>query len=1069
MWKFFVKSPRFSMVLLLALTLLGIFSIIDIDKESNPEVNIPFVIVSTPFPGANAVDVERFVTAKLEDSIIGLEDVKKVTSTSSLGFSSIAVEYEIGTDIDKRIRDLENAVEIQKFQLPTEAGDTRVAQVNFNDSPIKVFSISGPYDVRQLRILADELANRLERVSGLSEARVSGGQDRLIEVRLNEESLRLYGLNFQQIINSVSQASSNVPIGEIEKNDQRYSLRFDGVISDFDQIARILVRGGNSPVFLGDVASVEDTFEDVKVKSYFGIGENIESAVSIGIFKKSGGNILRVVDGADAVIEKAREDLLPEGIVIDVIDDTAEYIRTDLTNLAVSGLQTTLIVVILILLLLGWREALLAGLSIPLTFLITFIFLNSFGYTLNFLSLFSLILSLGILVDAAIVMTEAVYENKQLGLKPTESALKAIDQFQTPLIAGTLTTVFAFFPMLLTSGIIGEFIKSIPVTVSMVLFSALFIALAMIPTLFVILFTERKSGNLIKFGRVITRVLAILLIITAQNISLYLFGLVVGLLSFVSIKKMARLRSNALKVVARVETAFFGFTKGRDVVMNRLWTWYRNLLIRFVANKKLQRMLALFLSVAFVASLSLPVIGLLKIDMFPATDMERVYVDLKLPAGTTLTETEEVMFRFKNYFSGRSEIDSYLVTIGGGSSIGGGQSLNLGSFTLNLVEGKRPDSRDLLEIYDRDLKNIYPNGKLIVQQLGSGPEQGAPVAISIYGDDLNVLDDLANRVLLVVDGLESTRNVQNSVEDVSGEIVFVPKENILGFYGVQAVQIALLARTAVFGQEVMTLQSSEDDIPVVLKYNSDLGMSLDRLRSLVISTQQGNVPISTLVDIKFLPSRSAIAREDGNRVVTITAGIRTGYAIQDVFAEIEQEVSKISLPEGYTIRVGGQNEDTDQSFADLGRAMIIGIFLIAALLVWQFNSFRQPLYVISSIPLALIGVLPGLTLIGQPLSFPGMIGVVALAGIVVNNGIILVDTINENRVQGMDKMNAVIEGCVSRLRPILLTTITTVAGLLPLVITQPSWAPLGFAIIFGLMFSTILTLLVVPLLYNRFE
>lgn len=1070
MWKFFVKSPKFTLLLVGALTLLGVFSIFDINKESNPDVEIPFVIVSTAFPGANALDVERFVTEKIEDGVLGIEDVRKVTSSSGMGFSSVAIEFEIGTDIDKRIRDIENAISLRRLEFPTDASDSIVRQVDFADRPIKVFALSGPYDANQLRYFGDELASRLDRVAGLNEVRVEGGQERQVQVLVNNEDLLRYGLSFAQVTNAISTASSNIPIGEIERNNRLYSLRFEATLDDLEELSRVMIRGGNSPVSLRDIAIIRDTYADPRSKSFFGDGDNLYSAVSLSLFKTSAGDVLTVVDEADRVIEEAFDDLLPENLVIEVTDDMAEYIRTDLMNLALSGLQTTLIVILLIFLLLGWRESLLAGISIPLTFLITFIALNNLGYTLNFLSLFSLILALGILVDAAIVMTEAIYENKQKGMSPEEAAFQAIDTFKSPLISGTLTTVFAFLPMMLTSGIIGEFIKSIPVTVSLVLFSALFVALAVIPTLFVILLNRKSKGR--KFNIWYFRLFLLFTLFLANNIIIYLIIVAIILMTYLPDSLILAVRRKFNLISRRLQAGFDNFVRKRDYVVSLVRERYRRSLeshLRFVG---LRRKLFILLVLGFFGSLALPGFGILKVDMFPAVDMERVYVDIRLPAGDTLEVTENYAVIAESFFAEQDDIESYLMNIGAGSSVSGGSGSNIGSFTLNLRDGNRRDSRELLEIYDRELSELLPGANIIVQQLGSGPEQGAPIAIQIKGQDLDELDRLSSEVLARVRDLEFTRSVQNLVEESPGEIVFSVDRSVLALYGVQPSQLALLARSAVFGQDITTIRIDGDDIDVIVRYdiaeNSESDISLERLSSLTVQTSRGNIPLGSLVEVSFAPNRLTINREDGERVVTITSDITSSIAIQDAFARIQDELSNVTIPEGYALSVGGQNEDTDQSFADLGRAMIIGIFMIAGLLVLQFNSFRQPLIVISSIPLSLIGVLTGLTIIGQPLSFPGMIGVVALAGIVVNNGIILVDRINEARGSGLLMEEAILEAGVSRLRPIILTTITTIAGLLPLVLTQPSWAPLGFAIIFGLLFSTILTLLVVPLLYFIF-
>lgn len=1082
MWSFFVKSSKFTVVLVLALTLLGTYSMLTIPKESNPEVNIPFATVSTAFPGANAVDVEQFVTNELEDALLGLEDVKEITSSSSLGFSSIAVEFVIGTDIDKRLQDMQEAVNRKIGELPSDAGDPLVQRVSFDDTPIKSYAISGPYTEDQLKNFAEELQSRMERIPGLTEAQVTGGRDRDVRLFVSNARLSEYGVSFDQVVNALRQANSNIPVGTIERDDERYSVRFDGTIDNFSDLDGVIIAASPNLVYLSDVARLVDGKTELESASYLGTKEGLNPAITISIYKQAGGNILDVVDGADKVIDDAYGDFLPENVVVESVDDTAEYIRTDLVNLSSSGLQTTLIVILLILVMLGWRESLLAGISIPLTFLITFIALQAVGYTINFLSLFSLILALGILVDAAIVMTEGIYDFRQQGYAPKESALKAIQQFKAPLISGTVTTVFAFLPMMLTSGIIGEFIKSIPVTVSIVLFASLFVALAVIPTFFVMLLEHqekpKKKDSFVNWVYRAIVVVAFGLAATSKQVVPFLIGVIILILALMYQAKIKVVISRIEKVVkdkiAKLSVKWKKVEVKRDAFVSRTRNAYAKSIQSFIDSKKKQNKLFATLVVAFILAVSLPAVGILKVDMFPATDDDRVYVDITMPSGTSFEETALKAENMRTYFDERDEIDSYLMSIGSGSSVTGGQGVNRASFVLNLVEKGRPSSLKLVDQYIEDLSDAALPGEVVIQQLGSGPGEGAPVEVTVRGEDLETLDLISADVKAILEGVEGTKDVRTSVPDAPGEIVYSVKRDILGSYGITPMQVASTLRNAVYGTEATTIRVEGDDLDIYVQYDlatdpdAPKDISLEAIDSILIQTNKGNLPLSTFVETSYGLNRTRIEHNDGDRVARVTANVKNGYLAQDVFIALGEELPKLTVPAGYEVSAGGQNEDTDQSFADLGRAMIIGIFLIAALLIWQFSSYRQPLFVISSIPLALIGVLPGLAIIQQPLSFPGMIGVVALAGIVVNNGIILVDRINENRRDGKDKDEAITESCESRLRPILLTTITTVAGLLPLVLTQPSWAPLGYAIIFGLMFSTVLTLYVVPLLYHRF-
>lgn len=1041
MWSFFVRHRQFTTVIALAIALIGVVSTIQIPKESNPEISIPIIVVSTPFPGANAVDVESFVTDKVEDAVLGLEDIDEVTSSSSLGISSVVVSFNIGVDAGEKRDAVQEAVDTIQRDLPTDAEDPIVASVSFDDRPIKVYALGGPYPLEQINEFAEEIQDELERIPGVANADIIGGADREVRVLVDPRRLDQFDLSLSQVTAAISRANSNIPVGTIETAEQEYSVRFEGRITHPDQLAGLPIAARNgATITVGDVSQIIDGYTRRTSSSKLSTDRTTATpSVSMNLVKSDEGNILDVVDAADAVFARAAETYLPSDVSVEVVDDDAQFIRDDLRNLSLSGLQTTLIVIVLILVFLGWRESLLAGITIPLTFLITFAVLQFIGFTLNFLTLFSLILSLGILVDGSIVMTEGLHANVEKGLSPLQAALQTIKEFKAPLISGTLTTVFAFVPMLLSSGLIGEFIKSIPVTVSIVLFASLFVALALIPTFGSRLLTKRTTPP----------------------------------------KRFVRLRAFVTRTwqTMRLRSQLAAFRRKRELTVDRMRSWYVSSLSGYMNSIKSRKRLMRSLIVGLVLSISLPVVGVLQVDMFPATDLDRLYIDVALPTGTPLATTEASMAVVEEAILADERVESYLISSGTGSPLRGGSGSHFGSAVLNLVDLKdRIDSRDMLQEIEADLAPQLPLATVEVSQLSSGPDTAFPVEVLISGPELEELEALATQFEQMVTTIPGARNVKTSIDETAGEFVFEVNRDAIARYGLSTFDVASELRTAVFGATTTTIKTTEDDLDVIVKYRLTEDdaqgtvnrVTINQLTAITIQTASGDIPLSSFLNTRLAQSRASISHEGGDRVVRVTSATTKNTPASLIFQEIREQMRDMEIPDGYEVSLGGQDESTQESFTDLYKAMIIGIFLIGALLVLQFKSYRQPLFVLASIPLSLIGVLPGLALIGVPLSFPGMIGIVALAGIVVNNGIILVDRINENRRRGLEKDDAVREAASTRLRPIILTTITTVAGLLPLVLTQPSWAPLGFAIIFGLMFSTILTLYVVPLLYQKY-
>jgi multidrug efflux pump subunit AcrB len=1015
-WTFFLENWQFSYVIIMATLIMGISAAITLPKESDPDVEIPIVVVTTAFPGASAEDVEEFVTDPIEDKLLSIEDVDDITSTSSQGISSIVVNFDVDTDVDEAFDRVNERVDLAKVDLAENAEDPFVQKVSFDDVPVLVVSLAGPFSVPELNTYAEEVAEELERVAGVSEVEVTGGQDREVIVNVDKAALDKFQLSLSQVTSAIQTANSTTPIGTVKASGENFAIRLDGGLEDAREIETLPITSiAGAPVLVRDVAEVVDTFSSKTSISRLSIdGQETQASVSLSVFKISGGNVITTVDEVWMQIETLKQNQLPEEVTFVTVEDNAEVIREDLADLSVNGSQTVLIVFLLLMLFLGWREAMLAGIGIPLTFLITFGVLQQLGYSLNFLTLFSLILSLGIIVDAAIVMTEGIHQQREKGLPAKEAAAQAIHEFSVPLIAGTLTTIFAFLPMMMTSGIIGKYIESIPVTVTIVLLASLFVALAIIPTI---------ASRWLKKPQ-------------AQ-------------------KPPSRLKR---RVAAGVE-----------------WVkeTYAHILDIFLTSKKKRRRLVGGLIGLFFVALSLPVIGVVKVEMFTDEDMTSIYFNVDESYGTPLEITDASLGDLEALLMNDERIESFLIQVGSGSE----SDSNSATITANLADERSDTSGEIVAEYTQTLNELGLI-QVTVNQLASGPGDPSPVEVRVTGPDLTGVQELSAEVRAFLETLSTTQNVDDSIEDTNGEFVLTIDRAKASAYGTSSTEIARTLRNAVYGSTATTLQSGQDDVDVVVKYDLDPindaydqneELSVSAIEGITLTTRTGEIPLSSLVTVGFAGSQASIDHLDGDRVVYVTSDTAQEVSASEVFTSLAEELRGWDLEPGYDIILGGEQEDIQRSFTDMLIAMMLGLVLIAALLIWQFGSFKQPFYVLVTVPLALIGVLPGLGLVGQPLSFPGLIGIVALTGIVVNNAIILIDRININREAGMMKREAVREAAQSRLQPILLTTLTTVTGLTPLAISSATWGPLGYSIIFGLSFSTVLTLLVVPLLYLRFE
>jgi HAE1 family hydrophobic/amphiphilic exporter-1 len=619
-----------------------------------------------------------------------------------------------------------------------------------------------------------------------------------------------------------------------------------------------------------------------------------------------------------------------------------------------------------------------------------------------------------------VVITEGMFQKRLSGMSGKEAAVETVKEFQSPLIAGTLTTVFVFAPMLLVSGIVGEFIKSIPITVSAVLLSALFVALVIITTVatrFLGGLSEKKKTGLLGFGN----------------------------------------------------------------FLDRTAVWYQENLSKITAHKFLSYGFLIFITGLFFIAVSFPFIGVVSINMFPMPDSDTIFIDLKAKAGTPFDDTNELVKPVEKALCGDPDVDSFLTTVGQSSSAGSidlaqaGES-NKASVVATLSDDRNSSSDEVVDYY-RELFKNYDGAEISVSQLSAGPGEGAPVRINLKGDDLEELEQTAVFLSGVLSSIEGTENVDSGVQLTTGEFVIDINKVVAKQYGLTAVDVADYIRTTISGKEASSIKVLEDEIEVKIYsadyYNSNnigiaLPIDVSEIKEMSIQTPKGAVSLGTFIDISLEPGRSIIERLDNERNIAITSAVASGYNSQEIISAFQEKLKEVELPKGVDVSYGGEIENIQESFTDLGQAMLIGVFMIFILMVVQLKSYRQSFFIIVTVPLAVTGVFFGLALAGKPLSFPSFIGIVALSGIVVNNAIILIDTINKRRENGEENGKAVVLGASSRFRPVILTTVTTVFGLLPLVFASPEWSPVAYSIIVGLLFSTVLTLVVVPILCYRF-
>ncbi len=1012
---YFIKNYRVTFLLIFGLILLGMGAVLTLPRESTPEVEIPFAAVVAPWPGASSRDVEKLVTKPIEDELVNLEGVKEITSSSGLGLSTVSVEFYAEEDLDEAIRRLRESVD-NVTGLPEQAEDVQVVEVNFSDQPIVTVSLGGIKDERLLSLYADDLADVLEDIQGISGVDVVGIRNEEIKVVVSPARLAELGLSMGQVISEISSANLNAPFGQLETEEFNYDLRLLGGFEDIGDVAStpVTLRDGRV-VLLSDLAEVKMVLSDVDSISRVNLDKEQESApaVTMLVRKKTGGNIVKIVDSVRKEIKSAEDNWLPAEVEVAYFIDNAEFVRESLRNVATSGAQTLVIVFALLWLFLGWRAAVITALSVPLTFFMSFIIFDLTGNTLNDISLFSLILSLGLLVDNTIVIVEGVFAERKEGKIKAWQAKRVVDRFKKPLVGGTLTTVAAFFPMLLVTGIIGEFLQVIPTVVTGTLLSSLVVALAFIPAMAV---------------------------------------------------------------------WFIGHYRGGEVQKERIFDGYFNVLKRryclfidwFLRHRGWQNVFISLLVVLMIMGLSLPFTPFLRTGLFPATDIDFLIINIELPPGSRLEQTDQVAEKIENIVRGLPETESYSVSVGRAStfsiSAGGGSSNaeSLASFYVNLHEDRE---RSSLEISGglREIFKEITEAKVVIEEVSAGPPTVPPVELRVVGDNLDELDRVSKNIIDELEDIPGAINIDRNLRYSSGEFNFVFDREVLAKKGLSAAGVAQFLRVAVFGAEATTfLNEQGEEISVSIESEPEVANSVDDILKMPILNSVGErVTLGQVAKVDLKTSVDAIRHEDGERAIAVTADAVSGVTPNEITQEIMKRVEDKNISEGVKIEFGGEQQETLETFAQLYRSMVIAVILILIILVVEFNSYRQPLIIFLAIPLALIGVLFGLLIFRGQLNFSAFIGLVSLTGIVVNNAIILVDRMNADRREGKSTLEAVREAAESRLRPIILTTVTTAAGVAPLIWVDEFFRDMAVTLITGLLFSSILTLVLIPVLYYR--
>ena len=1004
--KFALDNHQFSTIIVAVLVLLGIVSFISMPRSEDPQISPAGTTVFVVYPGANPADVEKLVVKPIEEVLNELEDIKEIKSYARNGFGRVDIEFLTGSDGDEKYSDVIQKVNSIRDELPAEIFNLNMMRWSITDVKIlQLALLSEKSSYRDLEREAETLQDQIKKVAGVKRVEVFGFPEQEVRITLDFERMAQLNISLNHVIASLQFNNLNIPGGNVDLGGKDFSINTSGNYSDLEEISNTIINiGSDSPIYLKDFATVRYSYEDQNYIARF----NKKRAIFVTVSQKGGTNIFSITDQLKNNIDEYRK-RLPASIKLETVFDQSISVSNRLEGFFFNLLQGLLLVGIIVILAVGFRASLIVMTVIPISILIGIGLLDLSNYGLEQMSIAGLVIALGLLVDNAIVVTENIARYMNLGLSKMEAAIKGTSQIALAVTSSTTTTVLAFVPMMLMGDVTGDFIRSMPITVTFTLVASLWISLTITPYLSKNFFNES------------------------------------------SLKHKSRLRIYLDKLIQ---------------------SKYRKRLSFALENPKVIIGSAILI---FVISLGLfPLIG---ISFFPKAEKAQFIINVNLPEGSSIDKTDEVAKYVESVLSEKQEVEKFAANIGHGNPriyynvISKRNASNHSQFLVELKEFEHDSFNNFLEELRTEFDD-YPGAQIDVKDFIQGPPVEAPIEIKVIGDNIEQLKELSVLVENDFKNVEGTLNINNPLGTTKTDLQIKINRAKAAMFGVQIADIDRAVRTLIAGLNVSKYRDEEGkEYNIILRGNTFDKNKITIFDNLYLTSALGaQVPLKQLATIEFIASPLEISHYDLSRTVTITSDVKIGYSVNEVTNKIIEKLDDYNWPKGYSYYVGGELESQQESFGGMAKALIIAIVGIFGVLVLQFKSYTQPLIVFSAIPLAIIGSIIALLITGYSFSFTAFVGLTSLVGIVVNNSIILVDYSNQLRNEGFTLIDAIKEASEVRFIPIILTTATTIGGLLPLTLGGGTmWAPMGWAIIGGLIASTLLTLIVVPVLYKVYS
>lgn len=1053
----FIDRHRLTYLAILMIGVQGISSFLLLPRESLPDIVFPAAIITTPYIGASPEDVESLVTDPLEQKLSELSDLDAIDSSSFLGLSQITVTFKSGTDISLKEMLIQNKVD--ELTLPDGVEKSRVNVFSTSEIPLMNLTLMGRYDTYTLTRIAEDLKDAIGKVEGVGNVTISGDLRREFHVRVDLMKLMTYKLSLSSLQNAISAANISVPIGDKDLNGQYYNLRIQEKMTSIEELENLLIPlPGGGHLFLRDLAVIEDTHEKISETTRMYIpgitpGTVPQSSIYLTVEREGGSNVISASQGVKELLAMQKGILYPSDVTPYISNDQALSVKEDLDDVVGNALSGLIVVVVVLFLFIGLAESLIVAAIIPLSLLCSFAAMDALGLSLNSLSLLGLIVSLGLLVDNAIVVMQNIDRVHNLGLSRSEASRVATNQIAIAILSSTLTTLAAFFPLVLLPDTLGDFVRPIPQTIIFALTASLVISLIVTPVLCARHLPEKPSPLLARY-RSLIRPGSILVI---MGLCFYAFVPEGGALA---LPITASLLFGLAMWFRQYPMAGKGFEESPQV--DRYIEF-----LAFILDKKRRMASVLILGIiSLVFSLVMIPLGVLKVEFFPVDDPQSFQIQLEAPAGTTLEDTSDITAKVEALLLNFPEIQSFNTRIGGSNP-------NASDIQVELTDkfSRSRSGFQVLEALRAEVRTV-PGAEIRVNtENNRGPSGSAkPLVIQLKGQNLEILYSTAKDFSRLLSQDPLVVSPELSIGPGAPQIILDIHRNKLIESGLNPSLAALEIRGYVSGIKAATFTVNQDDVAVILQLPDENLLNQEDLNKIYLTSTSGQkFPLSSFVTLREVTGLSKIIRKDSERIITVSADIAPGANLNETLDRFTARLDPKAIPTGISYSFGGDRQSQTDSFINLGRSMILAALLVFLILAVQFNSISQPFIILMTVPMALVGVIGGLVVTGNAFGFYAFMGLVSLVGIAVNNAILLIDTINALRSEAFSLREATLQACRTRLIPVLATTITTVGGILPLALKNTYYAQLCFSIIFGLLMATLLTLLFIPILYTLLE